>query len=108
MNPVTTRPHQPGAALDTPVLDVQELSKSYRSRKGDVPAVRSIEFAVHAGQFVSVVGPSGCGKTTLMMCIAGLLPISGGAVMFRGNACPAPATAWRSSSRTTAARCSPG
>ncbi|MBO4164125.1 MULTISPECIES: ABC transporter ATP-binding protein [Micromonospora] len=85
MNPVTTRPQQPGAALDTAVLDVQQLSKSYRSRKGDVPAVRSIEFAVHAGQFVSVVGPSGCGKTTLMMCIAGLLPISGGAVMFRGE-----------------------
>ena len=67
------------------VLEVADLGKSYRSRKGDVPAVRSITFDVKAGEFVSVVGPSGCGKTTLMMCIAGLLPITQGAVSFRGT-----------------------
>ncbi|MFY1700121.1 ATP-binding cassette domain-containing protein [Solwaraspora sp. WMMA2101] len=118
MEPVTIPHHQQDPGVAAPVLDVRKAGKSYPSRKGDVLAVRSIEFAVHAGQFVSVVGPSGCGKTTLMMCIAGLLPISTGEVVFRGGGgggggererpCPAPVTASRSSSRTTAGRCSPG
>ncbi|MDG4769960.1 ABC transporter ATP-binding protein [Solwaraspora sp. WMMD792] len=90
MEPVTIPHHQQDPGSATPVLDVREVGKSYPSRKGDVLAVRSIEFAVHAGQFVSVVGPSGCGKTTLMMCIAGLLPISTGEVVFRGETMSGP------------------
>jgi NitT/TauT family transport system ATP-binding protein len=39
---------------------------------------------VREGEFVSMVGPSGCGKTTLLMCLAGLLPASGGAIEFLG------------------------
>ena len=68
-----------------PILEVRGVTKSYPSRQGDVLAVRSIDFTVSPGEFVSVVGPSGCGKTTLMMCIAGLLPISGGSLSFRGR-----------------------
>jgi NitT/TauT family transport system ATP-binding protein len=68
-----------------PVLEVQSLSKSYRSRSGLVPAVKEITFGVSAGEFVSLVGPSGCGKTTLMMCIAGLNPLTGGTVTLRGQ-----------------------
>jgi NitT/TauT family transport system ATP-binding protein len=71
--------------LSSPVLEIQGLSKSYRSRTGLVPAVKEITFAVSPGEFVSLVGPSGCGKTTLMMCIAGLNPLSGGTVTFRGQ-----------------------
>jgi NitT/TauT family transport system ATP-binding protein len=67
------------------VLEVANLGKSYQSRQGDVPAVRSITFGVNPGEFVSIVGPSGCGKTTLMMCVAGLLPITQGSVSFRGT-----------------------
>ncbi|WP_434742711.1 ABC transporter ATP-binding protein [Micromonospora sp. SH-82] len=89
MDPVTIQQDPPGPA-GTPVLDVRQLSKSYPSRKGDVLAVRSIDFAVHSGEFVSVVGPSGCGKTTLMMCIAGLLPITGGRVDFQGETMSGP------------------
>jgi NitT/TauT family transport system ATP-binding protein len=72
------------------VLDVAQLSKAYRSRAGLVPAVKEITFSVGSGEFVSVVGPSGCGKTTLMMCIAGLNPITGGTVTFRGQPVSAP------------------
>jgi NitT/TauT family transport system ATP-binding protein len=73
------------AADAAAVLDVRELSKSYRSRSGLVPAVKEITFAVGAGEFVSLVGPSGCGKTTLMMCIAGLNPLTAGTVRLRGD-----------------------
>jgi NitT/TauT family transport system ATP-binding protein len=66
------------------LLDVDRLSKAYRSRAGLVPAVQEITFGVGAGEFVSVVGPAGCGKTTVMMCSAGLNPLTGGRVTFRG------------------------
>ncbi|WP_228644717.1 ABC transporter ATP-binding protein [Microtetraspora sp. AC03309] len=77
----------PGGTIGsaTPILDVRGVTKSYPSRRGDVLAVRGIDFAVRPGEFVSVVGPSGCGKTTLMMCVAGLLPLSGGTLTFRGS-----------------------
>jgi NitT/TauT family transport system ATP-binding protein len=67
------------------VLDVAQLSKAYRSRTGPVPAVQEITFSVGTGEFVSIVGPSGCGKTTLMMCLAGLNPITSGRITFRGQ-----------------------
>ncbi len=72
------------------LLRVDALTKSYRSRSGVVSAIREITFGVSAGEFVSVVGPSGCGKTTLMMCIAGLNPRSGGSVTLRGRSVDAP------------------
>lgn len=37
-----------------------------------------------------MVGPSGCGKTTLLMCLAGLYGVDGGAVRFEGRAVDAP------------------
>jgi len=37
---------------------------------------------------VAIVGPSGSGKTTLLMACAGLLPVSGGDIVFNGEALP--------------------
>jgi NitT/TauT family transport system ATP-binding protein len=62
------------------MLDVRGLRKVYRSGNREVEALRDLTFTVEAGQLVCVVGPSGCGKTTLLRCIGGLLPPTGGAV----------------------------
>lgn len=68
-----------------PLLEVKELSKSYRQIGGEsTVAVQKISFEVDKEEFVSFVGPSGCGKTTLLMCIAGLIPPSSGAVKVKG------------------------
>ena len=68
-----------------PLLEVKELSKSYRQIGGEsTVAVQEISFEVDKEEFVSFVGPSGCGKTTLLMCIAGLIPPSSGAVKVKG------------------------
>jgi NitT/TauT family transport system ATP-binding protein len=40
---------------------------------------------LYPGEVVSVVGPSGCGKTTLLNMLCGLLPLSSGAVTWRGK-----------------------
>ena len=52
------------------------VSKTYRSRDGDVPSLRPLDFHINAGEFFVVGGPSGCGKSTLLKMIAGLLPPS--------------------------------
>ena len=69
-----------------PILEIQNLSKSYRQAGGDTTvAIGNITCQVEAGEFVSFVGPSGCGKTTLLMSIAGLLAPSSGRVIVNGK-----------------------
>ncbi|MET7332399.1 ABC transporter ATP-binding protein [Nonomuraea sp. NPDC005650] len=62
------------------MLEISSLRKVYESPGRTVEAIRSITVGVGAGELVCVVGPSGCGKTTLLRCVAGLLPASGGEV----------------------------
>lgn len=72
------------------MLDVQDVSKTYRSRAGLTPALGSISFSVREQEFLSVVGPSGCGKTTLLKCISGLVRPSMGRTLLRGQAITSP------------------
>jgi NitT/TauT family transport system ATP-binding protein len=69
-----------------PILEIQNLSKSYRQAGGETtPAIGNVSCEVEAGEFVTFVGPSGCGKTTLLMTIAGLLSPSEGRVLVSGK-----------------------
>ena len=61
------------------------MSKTYRSRDGDVPSLRPLDFHINAGEFFVVVGPSGCGKSTLLKMISGLLPPSTGEILVEGE-----------------------
>lgn len=67
------------------VIAIDGVSKTYRTRDGDVPSLRPIDFSIDDGEFVVVVGPSGCGKTTLLRMIAGLLPPSEGEIRIEGR-----------------------
>jgi NitT/TauT family transport system ATP-binding protein len=67
------------------MLEVVHLKKTYVGRGRETPAVRDLDFSVRDGEFVSIVGPSGCGKTTMLRCVAGLLPASGGKVVLDGQ-----------------------
>jgi NitT/TauT family transport system ATP-binding protein len=67
------------------MLRVEHLQKTYRSSQGETEAIRDLTFEVRAGEMVCIVGPSGAGKTTLMRCISGLLPSSGGEVTLEGR-----------------------
>jgi len=69
-----------------PILEVDNLSKSYRQLGGESTlAISNVTCQVEAGEFVSFVGPSGCGKTTLLMSIAGLIEPTSGRVMVKGK-----------------------
>jgi iron(III) transport system ATP-binding protein len=62
-------------------LVVTQLEHQY----GAQPVLRGVSFALRAGQIGCVLGPSGCGKTTLLRCLAGFEPVSGGTIEIGGE-----------------------
>ncbi|UGY21388.1 ABC transporter ATP-binding protein [Bradyrhizobium septentrionale] len=73
------------AAGAAPGIKLSGVSKTYRSRDGDVPSLRPLDFTINDGEFFVVVGPSGCGKSTLLKMISGLLPPTTGEVLVDGE-----------------------
>lgn len=57
-----------------PLLAVEELSVSYRTPEGPVPALAELSLYLARGEAVGVLGESGSGKSTLLRAIPGLLP----------------------------------
>ena len=73
--------------MTTPVLDIRDLSVSYRSERGPIHALRHINMRVSPSRIIGIVGESGCGKSTLISAIIRLLApnaqIKGGSILFR-------------------------
>jgi nitrate/nitrite transport system ATP-binding protein len=66
------------ASLTSKYLQIQGVAQTFRTAKGDFPALRNIELTVGKGEFVTLIGHSGCGKSTLLNLIAGLtMPTEG-------------------------------
>lgn len=65
------------------VLTLHNISYSYHSLTGEIPALKNISFSVGQGEFLAIVGPSGCGKSTLLSIIARLLQPEGGTISFQ-------------------------
>ena len=67
---------------DQPMIQTQDLRHTFRSRKGDVEAVRGVDLRVDGGQIFGFLGPNGAGKTTTLRMLATLLqPRSGEATV---------------------------
>jgi peptide/nickel transport system ATP-binding protein len=56
------------------LLEFDDVSVTYQSRQGPVPAVRNVSLSVKQGETVGIAGESGCGKTTLTSSVLRLLP----------------------------------
>jgi putative ABC transport system ATP-binding protein len=82
-----------------PIITAENLSKTYRAGKIEVPALRSVSFTIERGEFVSIVGPSGSGKSTLFYILGGLTRSSTGRVVIDGADFSAVSDAERTSMR---------
>ena len=77
------------ANLAGPLLDVQDLSVSFRTDRGLVRAVDGVSFHVDAGETLAIVGESGSGKSVTALSLLRLLDAAGsidsGRVVFDGE-----------------------
>lgn len=62
------------ADMKRPLLSVKDLSITYNSAAGLVPAVRGVSFDLAIGESLGLAGESGCGKSTLANSLLRLLP----------------------------------
>jgi len=69
------------------LLEVKNLKKIYATRLGSqkVEALRDVNFAVEAGEYVAIMGESGSGKTTLLNMVAALDRPTSGSVLLDGQ-----------------------
>ena len=66
--------------IEIPNISLENISKTYQAKNGEIEALKNINFSVEEGEFVSIIGPSGCGKSTLLSIIAGLENKSSGKI----------------------------
>jgi peptide/nickel transport system ATP-binding protein len=75
--------------MTTPVLECRNVSISYYTRAGEVPAVYDFNLTVNPGEAVGIVGESGCGKSTVALAIMQYMgkngAVTGGEIRFMGR-----------------------
>jgi peptide/nickel transport system ATP-binding protein len=70
------------------LLELRDLSITYHTADGPMPAVRGVSLTVETGQTVGLAGESGCGKSTIAASVLRLLPASAkvtGEILFSGD-----------------------
>ncbi len=75
-------------ATESPLLAVDDLSVSFKTKKGMAAAVRNLSFNVYRGESMAIVGESGSGKSVSSLALLGLLPKSAevtGSAKFEGE-----------------------
>ncbi len=72
------------------LIEIENLSVTYRSKGRSVTAVESVSLGVEARQSFGLVGESGSGKSTILRAICGLAPVTGGTIRIGGDLVPTP------------------
>lgn len=67
------------------ILELENISKSYKRGSVVTPAVKNISYSLDEGESLSIIGPSGSGKSTLLNIIGGLDKPDKGKVLIDGK-----------------------
>jgi NitT/TauT family transport system ATP-binding protein len=67
------------------MIELDRVTVRFRTRTGDVSALREVSLRIEPGEFTAIVGPSGCGKSTVLKLVSGLLSPSAGTVRLNGR-----------------------
>lgn len=83
-----------------PLLDVRELSKTFRYRTGwfhrqQLTAVKSVSFTLQPGETLAVIGENGSGKSTLARMLGGIIAPSAGEIRVNDHPLHFRDYAWR-------------
>ena len=70
---------------DNRYLEFSQLKKVYPTPKGPLTVVDGFELKMEKGEFITLIGHSGCGKSTVLSMVAGLNPITEGAIILDGT-----------------------
>lgn len=71
--------------MSAPILEVKDLCKYFKTKKGLLQAVDHVSFTLERGRTLGIVGESGCGKSTVGRTILRLLEPTSGQVFFQGE-----------------------
>lgn len=67
------------------ILEIQDLKKHFRTKRGVVRAVDGVSFSIQQGETLGLVGESGSGKSTVAYTIIGMYRPTSGKILFRGQ-----------------------
>lgn len=71
--------------MSEPLVVSAGLSKTFRSRKGQVDAAVDITFSCTAGEIFGLLGPNGAGKTTTLRMLSTILTPTAGSATIAGH-----------------------
>ena len=71
--------------MTTPILQAQQVAKTFPNGNGTIGVLDSIDLSVAPGQTLSICGESGSGKSTLLHILAGLESLDSGEILWQGS-----------------------
>jgi len=79
--PVEPKSHTTPRITGKPFLKIDHVDKTFTRSGVSSNVLSDINLVIDQGEFVSIIGHSGCGKSTLLNLVAGLTPITSGAIL---------------------------
>ena len=83
VTPLAPRPEKQSQplAMEQAILQVRDIRKEF----GGLVAVNNISFDIKAGEIMGLIGPNGAGKSTTFNLLTGVLTLTSGQVLFKGQ-----------------------